>query len=119
MILDLWSKQTLGYYAIVLHFIDGKFGKNFCLLNLDYMSPPHSSKVILDATNTTLIKWGFSGATDHRIAGFVTDLGSNMVKALENDIQEKLEPGNHEWEVNDSVEKIGLRNDSYEELDNI
>ena len=118
VILDLWSKQTLGYFAIVLHFIDEDFQKNFCLLNLDYMAPPHSSKVVLDATNNTLIKWGFSGVTDHRIAGFVTDNGSNMIKAFENDIQEELELEDNESETNDFGEVYDSNDDSDEELFN-
>ena len=89
MVLDLWSKNTLGFYALVAHFLEEGVGKTV-LLCLKYFSPPHTASRILELTDNVLKNWGFCGYSDPKIVAYTTDNGSNMVKAFDRLIMEGI-----------------------------
>ncbi|MES1906528.1 MAG: hypothetical protein MHPSP_004476, partial [Paramarteilia canceri] len=53
------------------------------VLCLRKFNPPHTAKEVLDKTDKLLREWKIDGINDPRIVSFVTDNGSNMVKAFE------------------------------------
>ena len=53
MVLNLWSKNTLGFYALVAHFLEEGVGKTV-LLCLKYFAPPHTAARVLETTDNVV-----------------------------------------------------------------
>lgn len=79
--LDFWSKAVTSFLGINIHFIQND--ELQCITaSLKYVEYPHTAEKILKILEDILKEWSFSGINDPKISAFITDNGSNFVKAF-------------------------------------
>ncbi len=82
VVCDIWSRKSLteSYLGILVQFYDGKSETiQRAFLALKLLKGSHTSENIFSSLNEVLVKWGIP---EEKVAFFVTDGGSNMVKAF-------------------------------------
>lgn len=79
MTIDLWtSRAKQGYISITASFISSDFKLYDILLDVKYLSYPHTAERIKDQINHLISEWNLT----NKVVAIATDNGSNMVKAV-------------------------------------
>lgn len=117
---DIWSRPGLveSFLGISAHFYS-RLTHQKCnvLLGLELFESPHTGDRLKQILDDVLHSWGIES---DKVLRFITDNGSNMVKALRNEaLIYKLVADNVDRDVSDELDEFGFEaeTDETEELD--
>lgn len=83
--LDLWtSRSRQGYLGVTCSFIDSKWKLKEFTLTIEYVRYPHTAAHILETLELILKEWDIR----NKVYAITTDNGSNVKKAINNDMKD-------------------------------